>query len=225
VQPPRCGARGGEQARLVGFTGRSDPLLASVAIPRSTLALLAAGLGLATERVALRLVIAGTLLAVLLRFGSADLVALALLVALAPAAPLSSPAGADRWRALSGLAAAALVALVPGSAALAAAVGLALLVCPPNGPALRLQAGWTGWLLAAVALAASYPWLRPEPLTSALALWGLRATPGGAFDGWLLAPVVGLGLTLALLRVTGRTTADTLRWLSPLLPAALLLSA
>ena len=106
------------------------------------------------------------------------------------------------------------------------ATGLALLLCPPAGTALRLQGAWTGWLLAATALAAGYPWLRADPLSSALSLWGLDPAPGaptGALvSPWLLAPAVTLGLASAAFRLAGRHAERAIRWLPPVLPVAAL---
>lgn len=44
---------------------------------------------------------------------------------------------------------------------------------PPHGAAARLSGLWSGTLIAVAAVAAAYPWLRPQPLQSAVAVFGL----------------------------------------------------
>jgi hypothetical protein len=217
----------GEQTRL----GRlrlpvALPLLVCAALPLrdqplAAAAVVAAGAALATDRPALRLA-AGGLIAALLAVAPAHPVEPLLVLALVPAVLLAAWPAPGRPAALTGLACALLVALVGGDAALPAAATLALLVAPPAGTSLRLQASWSTWLLAATALAAAYPWLHRTPLASALTLWGLPTT--GLPAGWpLLAPTLAFAAAVGLLRLATRRHPPRERWLTPVLPVAALL--
>jgi hypothetical protein len=87
------------------------------------------------------------------------------------------------------------VPLVPGAAALAAPLALAALSLRRDAAFTVPQGMWTGAALGGTALLAGYPWLREEPLASALGLLGL---PIGL---WLAAGVVAVFLALAGLGV------------------------
>jgi hypothetical protein len=102
------------------------------------------------------------------------------------------------------------VPLVPGAAALAAPLALAALSLRRDGAFTVPQGVWTGAALGGTALLAGYPWLREEPLASALGLLGLPIGPR------LAAGVVAVLLALAGLGVwMGR------RWDEPLRSARL----
>ncbi len=102
------------------------------------------------------------------------------------------------------------VPLVPGAAALAAPLALAALSLRRDAAFTVPQGMWTGAALGGTALLAGYPWLREEPLASALGLPGLPIGP------WLAAGVVAVLLALAGLGVwRGR------RWEEPLRSARL----
>jgi hypothetical protein len=102
----------------------------------------------------------------------------------------------------------ATVPLTPGAAALAAPLALATLaaLAGRRDAAFAVpQRVWTGAALAGTVLLASYPWLRAEPLATALALLGRPLGPG------LTAAVAGGFLVLA-----GLGTALGRRWEAPL---------
>ena len=94
---------------------------------------------------------------------------------------------------VAAVAIAAAVPLIPNVATLAAPMALAALCIRRDAPFAVPQAVWTGALGAATALLAGYPWLREEPLATALARLGLP--PGAALAAW----TVGLFLALAAL--------------------------
>jgi hypothetical protein len=99
----------------------------------------------------------------------------------------------------------ATVPLTPGAAALAAPLALATLALRRDAAFAMPQRVWTGAALGGTVLLASYPWLRAEPLASALALLGRPLGPA------LTAAVAGGFLLLAGLgTVLGR------RWEAPL---------
>ena len=92
---------------------------------------------------------------------------------------------------------AATMPLVPDLSTLAAPLGLAALHLRRDEAVLLPQRVWTCALLAGTALLASYPWLRAEPLASALSLLGLQ--PGGALAvcvALVLLALAGLGAWL-----------------------------
>ena len=108
------------------------------------------------------------------REGAAGLAWLVMLV------PAALPAARQpRLRAL--LAGAALLAFatpwLPDRTALAAPIALAALALPAAGAAAGLAAVWSAAVLFGTALLASYPWLRPDSLSDALALLGRGAGP------------------------------------------------
>jgi hypothetical protein len=85
----------------------------------------------------------------------------------------------------------ATVPLTPGAAALAAPLALAVLAIRRDAAFVVPQGVWTGAALGGTALLASYPWLRAEPLATALSLLGRPLGPG------LTAMVAGGFLVLA----------------------------
>jgi hypothetical protein len=102
----------------------------------------------------------------------------------------------------------ATVPLTPGAAALAAPLALATLaaLAGRRDPAFTMpQRVWTGAALGGTVLLASYPWLRAEPLASALALLGRPLGP-------VLTAAVGGGFLL----LAGLGTALGRRWEAPL---------
>jgi hypothetical protein len=96
-----------------------------------------------------------------------------LLLVLLPAAPL---VGRKDWpRVISALLLACLAArTVPLPGALAAPLAAVALSLPREGTLVTLQRIWTGTLLAGSLLLAAYPWLRVEPLSDTLQLFGAR---------------------------------------------------
>lgn len=223
----------GEQTRL----GRlrlsvSLPLLVCAVLPLrdqplAACGVVAAGAALAWPRPAVRLALSGLMLAAALLPDPTHPASLGLLVAmipLVPLVPLAASHSTEREGALAACLLSALVAWVGGDAALPAAAGLAVLASAPRGAALRLQAGWTGWLLAASALAAAYPWLRGEPTSSALALWSLPTTASGYGLLALLAPLLVGAAAIALGSAPGPLGEATSRRFAPLLPALALLA-
>jgi hypothetical protein len=104
----------------------------------------------------------------------------------------------ERRRIWSVVAAALLVATVPpvpGLSSLAAPLALAALALRRNAAFTVPQRVWTGALLGGTALLASYPWLRPQPMTAALAL--LNPVSGNALALWitvLFLALAGLGI-------------------------------
>jgi hypothetical protein len=128
------------------------------------------------------------------------------LLLLVPAALFPAPGRGLAMGAAALIAATALT--LPDLSALAAPIALAGLSFRRN-PAIFIPQGvWTGAVLGGTALLESYPWLRPEPLASALSLLGLPPGPELAF-GVLM--VFGL---LALFGVwTGKGWTEPVRWL------------
>jgi hypothetical protein len=110
--------------------------------------------------------------------------------------PLLVPAAAlPRREGIAAVIAAALMAgtvpLTPGAAALAAPMALAALSMRRDAAFAVPQGVWTGAAALGTALLAGYPWLREEPLATALSLLGLPPGPAMA------AAVAGLFLALA----------------------------
>jgi hypothetical protein len=98
------------------------------------------------------------------------------------ALPLLVPAALvpERRRSWNVLAAALLVAtapLAPDLATLAAPLALAALSLRRDAAFTVPQRVWTGAVLGGTALLASYPWLRPAPVTMALSLLGQMPGP------------------------------------------------
>jgi hypothetical protein len=94
------------------------------------------------------------------------------------------------WSAVAGAALALTVPLMPDDSAMAGPLALMALCLSPW--ARGIQAVWTGTLLAATALLASYPWLRPAPLREAFGLLGIT-------DPWKQGALILAFLLLALL--------------------------
>lgn len=141
--------------------------------------------------------------------GSADpLGSAAGLVLLVPAAVLPER---SRWLpALLALGLAAALPLDPNRGVLAAPVALAALsIRPPPAVPFGLQRFWTAALVLGTSLAAAYPWLRADPLATALS-W-LGGLPLPALAGAAVAVVLVL------------TIASRLRLPSPVRFAPLLL--
>jgi hypothetical protein len=113
-----------------------------------------------------------------------------LLLLLVPAAVLP---GRDRIEAV--LAAALMLGTVPpvpGAAAFAAPLALAALSLRREAAFTVPQGVWTGAALGGTALLAGYPWLREEPLASALGLLGLP-----------IGPRLAIGVAAVLLALAG----------------------
>jgi hypothetical protein len=101
---------------------------------------------------------------------------------------------------------AATIPQVPNVATLAAPLALAALSMRRDAAFAVPQAVWTGALAAGTALLAGYPWLREEPLSTALSRLGLP--PGPALAAW----TAGLFLALAGLGVLmGRSWSEPVR--------------
>lgn len=186
-------AAGDQLARPeLGRIGRSVALLILIAPiawePGPGLAAAAAGLALWRPRLALGLAV--PLAAALLWAGSrghspypAPLDGIVLLILLLPGLlPGTIPAAEDQllW-VLTALVLAAAVPRIPDASALAAPLALAALAIRRSGPAVVPQRVWTGALVGGTALLAAYPWLRADPLISAVALAGLAP---GEVPGW-----------------------------------------
>jgi len=102
------------------------------------------------------------------------------------------------WNVLTAIPLVVATPQIPDASALAAPLALAALAMRRDGPAAIPQRVWTGTLLAGTALLAAYPWLRDEPLESALALVGLEIgwRSGVAVLAVFLVLAVGLGRML-----------------------------
>jgi hypothetical protein len=94
------------------------------------------------------------------------------------------------WSAVAGAALALTVPPMPDYSAMAGPVALMALCLSPW--ARSIQAVWTGTLLAATALLASYPWLRPVPLWETFGVLGIT-------DPWKQGVLILAFLLLALL--------------------------
>ena len=188
--------RSGWAAALAGLALWRPGLAAGVALPLAALTRGAALAGLGLP---------GALAAhASWREGAAGL---AWLVMLVPAA--LTAARQPRLRAL--LAGAALLAFatpwLPDRTALAAPIALAALALPAAGAAAGLAAVWSAAVLFGTALLASYPWLRPDSLSDALALLGRGAGPRlAAMIGGAALLVTG-AVELALRRSAAGPTA------------------
>jgi hypothetical protein len=164
------------------------------------------GLALAWPRVGLILAVlaAAGLEIVSKRPWDAALLSLCALPLLVPAALVP-----ERRRIWNVIAAALLVAtapLVPDLATLAAPLALAALALRRDGAFTVPQRVWTGALLGGTALLASYPWLRPAPVTTALSLLGLMPGPPLAIG------VLAVFLALAALGLwMGRSWSEPVR--------------
>lgn len=220
----------GEQLRL----GRlrlpvALPLLLCAALPLhdeplAALGVVSAGVALAFPRPAVRWTLSALLLATALLPGSTHTASLGVLVAMIPIVPIAASRSAERRSALAACLVSGLVAWVGGNAALPAAAGLAVLASAPRGTFRRLQAGWTGWLLAGSALSAAYPWLRSTPTSNALTLWSLPTTASGAGLLPLFVPFLVAAAVLALGATPGPLGATVARRLAPVLPGLALLA-
>ncbi|MFY9822827.1 MAG: hypothetical protein WAM82_15705, partial [Thermoanaerobaculia bacterium] len=89
---------------------------------------------------------------------------------------------------------------------LAAPLALAALSLRRDAAFTVPQRVWTGAVLGGTALLASYPWLRPTPMTTALSLLGL--TPGPPLAIWIAAVVLALA---ALGLSVGRAWSEPVR--------------
>lgn len=164
------------------------------------------GLALAWPRVGLVLAVlaAAGLEIVSKRPWDAALLSLSALLLLVPAALIP-----ERRRSWNVLAAALLVAtapLAPDLATLAAPLALAALALRRDAAFTVPQRVWTGALLGGTALLASYPWLRPAPVTTALSLLGLMPGPPLAVE------VAAVVLALAALGLwMGRSWSEPVR--------------
>jgi len=136
-----------------------------------------------------------------------------LLLVLLPAAPL---VGRKDWpRVISALLLALLAArTVPLPGALAAPLAAVALALPRGETYVTLQRIWTGTLLAGSLLLVAYPWLRVEPLSDTLRLFGV----GG---GWSSV----LGVLIGFLVIAWLAEMAQARKHRALLPAALALGA
>ncbi len=123
------------------------------------------------------LALAGTLPSVRSPKEAVALVVLFALIVPAFLIPVRGRADVERLFAILALAVAAALA-VPGPAALAAPLGLALMSAPGRGGAGVVHRVWIAILGGVAGLLAAYPWLRTEPLSDALALIGLVPTWG-----------------------------------------------
>jgi len=111
-----------------------------------------------------------------------------LLLVLLPAAPMVGRK--DLPRVLSALLLAFLAArTVPLPGGMAAPLAAVALTLPAKGAFVALQRIWTGTLVAGAILFAAYPWLRAEPLSDTLRLFGVRGD-GSAVLGVVLGFLV-----------------------------------
>ena len=100
----------------------------------------------------------------------------------------------------------ATIPLVPNVATLAAPLALAALSLRRDAAFAVPQAVWTGAMTAGTAVLAGYPWLREEPLSTALGRLGLP--PGPALAAW----TAGLFLILAAVGAwMGRNWSEPVR--------------
>ena len=136
---------------------------------------------------------AGAPLAFALAAGGAPntLLAAAVLLVLLP---FKAPVAGSRAIAIALLLAAGGAMLLPASAGIAAAV--VILATAGAGKEGALERGWLAALLGGAMLAGSYPWLRTDPLATALALFGIPAPLAGR--AVLVAALVAVAVALAL---------------------------
>ena len=115
-----------------------------------------------------------------------SLLAAGLILVLLPAAPLVGSKESQRVMPLALLVAFMAARTVPLPGALTAPLVAIVLVLPREGTYLSVQRIWTGPLAAGTVLLAAYPWLRTEPLSDTLRLFGV----GGDWSS-VLGVVVG----------------------------------
>jgi hypothetical protein len=148
--------------------------------PRAALLGMVGGIALAAPRAALAPALGLAVLARLLppapEAGGFGIVTLPLLV------PAFLLLVRGRWeRPATALLLTVAARLVPGPAALAAPLALAVLGTRREGAGAVAQRVWTGVLLFGACLLAAYPWLRPAPLGDLVALLGpVRRVAAGA---------------------------------------------
>ena len=153
---------------------------------------------------------AGLLLLPGVRSWEESLLAAGLILVLLPAAPLVGSKHSHRVMLLALLVAfmAARTVALPG--ALAAPMAALVLALPREGTYLTVQRIWTGTLASGTLLLAAYPWLRPEPLSDMLRLFGV----GG---GWSSV----LGVLVGFLVVAWLAEATQARNPGRLIPAGM----
>jgi hypothetical protein len=122
-------------------------------------------------------VVLGTVIALVLlpgvRSWEESLLAAALILVLLPAAPLMGSEESRRVMPAALLVAFLAARTVPLPGALAAPLAAAALALPSSGTYSTLQRIWTGALVTGALLLAAYPWLRAEPLSDTLRLFGV----------------------------------------------------
>ena len=102
-----------------------------------------------------------------------SLLAAGLILVLLPAAPLVGSRDSQRVVPLALLVAFVAARTVPLPGALAAPLAAVVLLLPREGAYLTVQRIWTATLAIGALLLAAYPWLRSEPLTDTLRLFGV----------------------------------------------------
>jgi hypothetical protein len=152
-----------------------EPRAAGVAVIAALVASTLTSTALARPAVlwgAAALALAGTMPSV--RAPGEAIAFLALFALIVPAflIPVRGRADFERLFAILALAVAAAFA-VPGPAALAAPVALALLTGSPRSGASAVHRAWIAILASLAAVLAAYPWLRAEPLSEALGVIGI----------------------------------------------------
>jgi hypothetical protein len=163
-------------------------------------------------------VVLGTVLALVLlpgvRSWEESLLAAGLILVLLPAAPLVGSEDSRRVMPAALLVAFLAARTVPLPGALAAPLAAVALCIPRQGTYVTLQRIWTGALVTGALLLAAYPWLRTEPLSDTLRLFGV----GG---GWSSV----LGVLIGFLVIAWLAEMAQARKRRALLPAALALGA
>ena len=143
-----------------------------------------------------------------------SLLAAGLILVLLPAAPLVGSKESQRVMPLALLVAFMAARTVPLPGALTAPLVAIVLVLPREGIYLAVQRIWTGTIATGTLLLAAYPWLRSEPLSDALRLFGV----GGDWSSVL-------GVVVGFLVVAWLAEAAQARRLGALLPAGVALTA
>ncbi|HXU45899.1 MAG TPA: hypothetical protein VN783_10250 [Thermoanaerobaculia bacterium] len=166
------------------------------------------GLRAAGVWAALAVALAGgavTALGFVVRSPGEALSGLALFALVVPALPALAAARVEAVRLVSILLLALAAAFaVPGPAALAAPVALALLVFRPGSGGAGVQRSWLPIAGSLTALLAAYPWLRAEPLAEALGLFALAPRPATALAAVALGGLLAWGVSRLPQRATGR---------------------
>ena len=143
-----------------------------------------------------------------------SLLAAGLILVLLPAAPLVGSKESQRVMPLALLVAFMAARTVPLPGALTAPLVAIVLVLPREGTYLAVQRIWTGTLATGTLLLAAYPWLRSEPLSDTLRLFGV----GGDWSSVL-------GVVVGFLVVAWLAEAAQARRHRALLPASVALMA